>query len=660
MSQIPVRDWLNSVLADAIRDTPDENVWQYAAEHIYLDGHQSLVARYFDPHLTPYTKIFQEAATGQFDTVAREDWWFRNLMEKGARVDEFFALKSSQSGFTQAALNIIAYITRFLTGRGIYCIDSRDKAGKLCKLRLIPILQRLCSAQISDNEDDLGTYWIEMANWVWEMVGSYSAGVFSEKPLTHAFLDDVEYMVTEGGKRGMLDGVHIIDHARSRFTTADAHFLAVFSKPDDEESQFIAEHRGGSQHEWHVPCPQCNHPQVLELDALHFDKDICKDLTGTFDLEAVEALTTTRCVACRHDIEERWKPAMNEAGFYLPKSMDARRRDGDPLLVPRRLSVRVNDMVSPFAEVSWGKLAVKKIGARDNPAKLKFLVTNHGAKPWRERALNLKADHIHALVAGAKHPITGEIHGTRCDVQPYRRGEIPFVPAAFTLTVDVQGDRKKWLLGAWKADGTLAVVEYGQSLSLDDMLDIAREPKSHAGLPIICLADPELVIQVGHGLPSGGALIDSGYDTITIYKFCAATGWQFYPSKGVPRLDIGGNMFEAKTDFIDGQQILRYQYHDYSITTHLMKWKIGAHTQPDAKLRKPSDLHLPEDVTDEFVAEFLSMSLQPDRRAKTAVPRMIWFHDKTIAPNDWPDCLKMQYVIWQIIGPAIRAAALQK
>src|SRR6185436_8845235 len=165
----------------------------------------------------------------------------------------------------QAAINVIVYLTTFLSGRGLYCIDSRDKAGKLCKLRLLPLLRQLCASQISDNEDDLGTYWIQLADWVWEMVGSYSAGVFSEKAISHAFLDDVEYMVTEGGKRGMLDGVHIIDHARSRFTTADEHFLGVFSKPDLEESVFVDNHRGGSQHEWYWPCPQCNAAFVPEL-----------------------------------------------------------------------------------------------------------------------------------------------------------------------------------------------------------------------------------------------------------------------------------------------------------------------------------------------------------------------------------------------------------
>ena len=113
-------DWLAELAAAALRDRPDWNVWQHAAKEIFLEGHSSLVHRFFDPDLTPYTKLFQEAATSQFTKIHKDDWWLRALVDSGQNVDEFFALKSSQSGFTQAALNIIIYLTRYMSGRGLY------------------------------------------------------------------------------------------------------------------------------------------------------------------------------------------------------------------------------------------------------------------------------------------------------------------------------------------------------------------------------------------------------------------------------------------------------------------------------------------------------------------------------------------------------------
>lgn len=662
MSALPetLEDWICRIATLAIRDLPAQNVHEFAAEHIFLGGNSSLLKRFYDPALTPYTKLFQEAATNQFSYVPLEDWWLRNLMESGQRVDEFFALKSSQSGFTQAAINIIVYLTKFLSGRGLYCIDSRDKAGKLCKLRLLPLLKEICASQVSDNEDDLGTYWIEMAEWVWEMVGSYSAGVFSEKALSHAFLDDVEYMVTEGGKRGMLDGVHIIDHCRSRFTTADEHFLAVFSKPDIEKSIFVENCKGGSQHRYFVPCPYCNGIQFLKRKSLRYDKRECKDLIGTYDLDAVERYTTVRCEHCGKDIEESWKPRMVGEGYYLPKSREDRVRDRDPLLVPRRLSVHVNDMISPFAEVKWGRIARQLIEAENNPEKLKFVITNHFAEPWQEKAISLKADQVKALIAGKKD-VYGRVHGEAAGIGAYNRGECPFIPVAITATADRQLDKKKWTLCAWKLDGSCALLEYGATLSEEALHDLNSYPTAHHGGPIVCLLNPELQMFAGYGIDSGGCLIDSGYETFEVYDFCDTSGWRWYPSKGVGGLTGAGYLVEGKQDFKDGRGILRYNYNDYAIKVAFYKGKIALHSHPKADVRKPSNLYLPRDVGDDFIIELLSESLQPVKsKIAGSTSRMEWVHDTSVGPNDWGDAMKMQYVLWQIIGPLLQQAHAQK
>lgn len=652
-----LRDWLLAVVESALRELPDQNVWQHAAENIFLGGHQALVHRFYDPELTPYAKLFQEAATGQFTNIHVDDWWIRSLVERGQSVEEFFCIKSSQSGFTQAAINIIVFVTRFLSGRGLYCIDSKEKAGRLCKLRLLPLLEKLCAGQISGKEDDLGTHWLELTNWVWEMVGSYSSAVFSEKPLTMAMLDDVEYMVTESGKRGFIDGVHVCDHARSRFTTADRHFLGVFTKPDLEDSYVIGEARGGSLHSWLVPCPHCNFAQTLELKSLFYNKAACRDLAGRYDLDAVEQLTTVRCAKCEKEIEEKWKAPMNAAGFALPKSKEDRDRDGDPPLVPRRMSFRVNDLVSPW--IKWGQLGRMLIEAENNPAKLRFIYTNHGAVPWREKAINLKAEHIRALIAGRKMKGSDYIHGSRQGVlKPYRRGECPFVPIAVTATSDRQGDKLKWTLCGWQLDGSCSLIEYGATLAEADLLKLCETPVNHESRPIVCLSNPDLHLFAGFGLDGGGALIDSGFETWDVYDFCAASGWRWYPSKGVKGLTEAatGYLFEGKRDFKDGREILRYNYHDYALKVAFYKGKIEAHSHPKPEKRKPSNLLLPEDIGDDFIVELISESLQP-RKLSTGGTKMEWFHDEKIGPNDWGDAMKTQLVLWQVIMPFVHAKA---
>lgn len=639
---IALPEWLQETWTEVIRGKPAQNIHEFAAENIVFDAKMGNITGPWRPDLTPYTCFFQAAVTSDFRDVPDEDWWLRNLVARGQRVDEAFVVKSSQSGLTQAALNACVYLPLFAPGRLLYVVDSKEKAKRMVKVRLLPFLHRLCGRVIADDKDVNLTF-IELLDMIMEFGGSFTSGLFSEKPLKYAFADDVEYMVAEGGVPGMLDGVHVIDHIRSRFTTSDESFLGVFSKPDLESSEFIANARAGSQHSFHVPCPHCGQRQVLEPEGLNFRHKGCKDLAGRFDLDAVEALTTYKCGHCKTDIREDAKYEMNKAGVWLPKPREQRVRDDDPPMVPRRLSMRINDLNSPFPKVKWGMLARMLIESENNPAKLRYVMTNHFARPWREKAINLKAEQVRALCPSAVDPKTNTRYDVRCP--PYRRGEVPFIPALMTITIDRQGDKKKWAMQAWKTDGTCAIVEYGATLSDPEILQMLDDPRSHDGHRLVCLADPDRPLIIEHGL------YDSGYEMADVYETCIASGWRLYPSKGVPGVTTQGKLCVGKDDFYNGAPILIYQYNDFQLKVHFYKYKVEKRGDPR--------LYLPDDVDDEFVVEWISESLGP-RRMSTGTTRMEWFHDSKIGPNDWGDCGKKAYVIWQILGPQIQADAAQR
>ena len=644
-------DWISDAWGEVIRSRPDLNVWQFAAQKIVFDAKMGNITGPWDPDLTPYTKLFQEAITNDFRDVPEDDWFLQSILAKGQRIDEFFVLKSSQSGFTQAALNGVIYIPLYDPGRLLYAMPSREKAKNVARLRVIPFLRRLCGHIIA-NEDDVNLTLIELANMVAEFGGSGSSALFSEKALRYGFLDDVEYMVNEGGVPGMIDGVHVIDHIRSRFTTSDESFLGVFSKPDLESSELVSNYRGGSMHSFLVRCPHCGGRQVLEPEGLNYDHKGCKDLANRYDLEAVEELTTYRCAVCRADIEEKSKYEMNKGGILLPKSREARARDEDPPLTPRRLSMRITDLNSPFAKVRWGILARMKIEAENNPAKLKYIYTNHFARPWREKAINIKAEAVRAVCAGARDSKTGkhypdDLNGEgQLKMPEYVRGTLPFIPLFISGTSDVQGDKYKFTFCGWKLDGTCALIDYGACLASDELYEKSLDPRTREGAPFMNMVNPDHSMIAEHGL------VDSRYDTSEIYEFCIRTGWVWYPSMGVGALGMSGRMVEAKDDFYEGTPILRYHYNDYMVKVNYYKNKIArAH---DPKNTGPR-LYFPKDIEDDFITEQTSESLQPSKRS--GFKRMEWEHDKKIGPNDWGDAMKMQFVIWQIVGPMKQAQA---
>jgi hypothetical protein len=462
-------------------------------------------------------------------------------------------------------------------------------------------------------------------------------------------------MVSEKGEAGMLDGIHVIDHIRSRFTTATDGFIGVFSKPNLDSSAFITNARGGSLHRWFVRCKLCGERQVLEPEGLFFDHKMCKDLAGRYDFAAVEELTTYRCAVCGGHIEEKWKHWMNQSGIWIPKSKEDRLRDDDPALVPRRLSMQIGDLNSPFPKVRWGILARMLLESRNDPAKLKYVMTNHFARPWREKAVNLKAEQVRAICAGARDPKTGRYYADDLDaegkliVPEYVRGECPFRPALVSATSDVQGDKYKFTVCGWKPDGTCALIDYGACLSASELYEMMTDLRTEAGAPMVWLGAPDAPLVAECGLIDSG----DGNATFDIYSFCVRTGWLWYPSKGVGGISLSGRLVEAKEDFYEGEPILRYHYNDHAIKVHLYKDRIQKAHDPK---RIAPRLYAPRDIGDEFVVELISESLQP-AKASGNIKRMLWVHDRKIGPNDWGDALKTQFAIWQIMGPGIQAEA---
>jgi hypothetical protein len=120
-----------------------------------------------------------------------------------------------------------------------------------------------------------------------------------------------------------------------------------------------------------------------------------------------------------------------------------------------------------------------------------------------------------------------------------------------------------------------------------------------------------------------------------------------YPSKGGGTLE-SGRICEGREDFYEGEPILRYHYNDFALKVLFYKYKLERRTDPR--------LYLPEDIEIDFIVEWLSESLGP-KRLSTQTKKMEWQHDPKIGPNDWGDAGKMQYVIWQIVGPGMQAAA---
>lgn len=589
-----VREFIASILSGLYRPRPTQLAWEWAdAGGIVLDPQESKdFAGPYDSSLTPYVRILHEF-------YASPDW------------DEFIALKSSQSGFTLAVLVLLCWIARFCPTHVLYALDSREEMRRMSKVRLQPMLRRALrgTAELSEDEDEVSNLTIYLASMVVYLMGSYSSGAFRNKPVGLAILDELDkHKPGPGGE------ANTIDLARQRLKAGEGGKLIAFSAPILESDVTTQEHKDGSCHIFEVPCPHCGHFQELIWERVKFSH--CKDLTGEWDLDRVLAETHYECAhpECPHPvIEERHRRAMVGAGRW-------RQTNGKPF--PRKMSVRISDLASPFKRARWGVLAVEWIQAQGNPVKVQAFVNNRLGRGVSPKEAEVKEDEVTAL-CGA-----------------YRRGTIPVKPCYVTMTADVQGDVQKWTKCGWLPDGTLYLIDYGYTLDPEELVTIALDP-----VEVVATADR---VKVNCGL------IDEGFKHTDIRDFCERTDGLFYPSKGRGGIQVRQAVYES-TAFHRGHEVLVYHYDDDDMKKQLYLSRIKDAKKQSKRTVPIPRLWLPVDIRQDFIGELTAEKFVEEKDPR-GFTRWTWVKDPS-RPNDFGDSMKMHFVLWHIVSSHFSAAA---
>ncbi len=584
------------------------NVWQWCeAGNVYLDEQMSPGnPGPYNSELTPYTRFLQEWATDQYGPST-------DLEGTGETFREFIGMKSSQVGFSEGYLNICRWTAANRPRNILYALDSQQEAKKISNVRLKPSLRKIVEG-LSDDEDKLGTLTIYLLGMVIYLLGSYTAGGFANKPVWAALLDELDlHQPNPNGE------AETIDLARDRLKTVEDGKLAAISKPIFETGVTFREYRTGSRHKYFVPCPHCGHMQELVLEQLKFAH--CKDAEGNWELDRVLTETFYECeaTACRLPIHENHKRAMLLKGQWRRTNFDK----GEFAAKPGKISVHISDFYSQFADAAWGKLAVEWIDSQTSLAKLKKFRNSRQGLPWKTQQAEVQEDDVLRL------------RGT------YKRGTCPVVPCIVTLTSDKQADVFKWTKAAWEPDGTCYVVDYGFSLTADELIIKADEP-------VLCgLERLPMVAKTG--------LIDEGYQTTEIRNFCQAHFPRFHPSKGRGGIQVKQVVGESKTPH-NGAIIIVYHYDDDDFKKQLYIQRIKgfkpAKPGQPAPVQTVPRLWLPSDIEPVFIAELKAEKLVEEKNA-WGFSKFVW--EKT-GDNDFGDAVKMQFVTWYIIAPYFAAA----
>ena len=445
MIAAPAKPWLDELFALYFELRQLLPVGPWAKDNIHLSKQISpMYPGDFDPEIAPQSTVL-------FDWFLDPQW------------REFIGVKSSQAGFTQAALVLICYIIEHQLGSVMFAMDTAGRAKDLNNERLKPMITEGCKSLarfIPQSEDALQNMVLLLKGLKVFMVGAKSAGQTASRTIPYVFGDEVDEWEEElrGGESNTLDLL------RDRMKLIENAKLAVFSKPrnapaeDPEKAEKVkrrkkdqgiiwGEFLTGSRHKCYVPCPHCDHFQELVWEQVRFGH--CRDEDGkSWDYLKMLQETYYECVKCRGHIREHHKPEMLRRREW--RQTNHGQDSYKP--IPRKFSCHASDLYSKFAGSSWGDLAVEYVSARSTSQRRKFRRSRLGL-PVEEK-----------VIAQARLTTILKLQGK------YLRGQVPKKPVLLALFADVQLVQIKWIKLAWLLDGTCYIVDFGTTEDENELI----------------------------------------------------------------------------------------------------------------------------------------------------------------------------------------------
>ena len=577
--------WLPEIFRRIFTALPDDPIWKWAETAVFLSGKQTASGGYYQSARTPWTRDVQEL--------------YRNPYRNGRRIRRYGARKSSQSGFTEAFLNLIRWVAKHKPCNVIYSIDSQKEVTNI-RERLLPTLLALGQQLFTGDDDDLSRYTLRLAGMDIWFTGSFSAGGFSNKFSPLVLNDEVD-LYGEISAEG-----DTIENYWTRAKTDDRGFQGVISKPGLADGPIDSFFKRGNQEWWNVPCPHhgCRSVQTLEWDRVIFGH--CKDLTGAWDYDRMLGETFYRCKDCGGEIRDHHKPEMNESGRFIATAK------GEPEIVTQQMS----DLFSMYPSSTLGHLAIEFVRATSsgNRKLLQSFRQQRLGLPWEEKVQRIESPDVLKLRA------------------PYRRGTIPQEKCVVILAMDIgQYVNTRWLVYAFNMAGELWLIDWGMGEGPREALTQLRDKRYY------CLP-------TGSRQPILFGALDARYRTDEVYETCMLAPRQLYPVMGI-KSTTGARS-------VDYRQIPNKPL-GFGLLTFLDRDAKFDLYMDRIKELKPPRIYWPEDVDEIIVREHCAERLIHHKRTG----QVIWEDDHK-RPNHSGDCTKIAITLVDWMLKARRARIL--
>lgn len=460
-------------------------------------------------------------------------------------------------------------------------------------VNLTPVLQGLIKPARSRDSGNTATM-VEYPGGFLVIAGSNSAASLSSMPVRRLFLDEVDRYPSDVDGEG-----HPVDVADRRTSSFPRRKALLTSSPTVKgESVIEEEFEASDQRHYYVPCPHCDHEQILRDENLTDHGTIV-------------------CEACGDDIEEHHKTTMLERGRWVAHNPESE--------IP---GFHLPSYYAPIGlGYSWQEIADMRVKAQGNPDKAKVYTNTIMAETYEDESGKVDWKEVSQRAGG------------------YSSRIIPDDCLMLTAGVDVQDDRFAILILGFGRAGRMWVIDWTEipaDPGLDEewekldthVLDVTFRNRYGIEMPILAM-----------GLDTGGHYTHMAYNyartrkhrRVLAIKGSRYQGRPIIPTRPSPQdVNVRGQVIRAGVDL-------------WHVGTDTAKGAIFAKLNADAGVEAEDHrFRFPGDLPDEFFQQ-LTAERYDATRQRWVKPRHV--------KNEGLDCTV--YGLAAACHPAIRVHMLR-
>lgn len=610
------RDWLASQFDDITHELKVLSPSQWAEQHRYLPASATPVPGLFGWDVTPYLREVVDC------------------MDVESPIRELTIMKGAQVCVTTAVLeNVVGYYIAQVQTEALMLLTAD---AELAKTRLeqfiIPMIQlsgldHLIKSNDTKNKRKTGqtSQRIEWFGGGFLLpYGALNAAKMRSIPVRALLRDETDAYKATVGKDG--DPMKLSESRTAAFEQG-RKILNISTPTLEGQSKIKDKYLQGDQRKYFVRCLKCNFPQELRWRVENNETGVVTGITwkldeetGALDPESVRWL----CAECEHPHTNDDKTRL------LSPSNGAEWKPTSVALDAFHRSYHLSALYSPPFMQTWAACVRQWLEGWDpqrnrmkDPGKLQVFYNNVLGTTYEVKGDRVRFDAVVAHKRSAFHfgQVPNKFAEQFCGSKVL----------VLTCTVDVQKDNLAVAVIGWCRDGRAILINYwrfeGNTEQLDDKGTWVRLRD--------LLWKQVYVADDGTKYRIKITLVDSGYLTDQVYRFCESFPGGVFPSKGkeAPPTSNYKPLSEFKTTSDIVGFLITVDYYKDRWSAQLKREWDGVGLQPVGHFNAPLD------VREEQIRELTVETKRP--RAATATGRdngYAW-HRPAGAPNELWDLL---------------------